>query len=292
MLQASLQEPARPSRLGPFADRDNGFGALRLAFATMVLLSHGPELIDGDRHREILTQIFGSLSFGELAVDGFFVISGALITASWMNAAAWQDFLWRRVMRIYPGFLAAFFLCFFLVRGLGGGTLPGLAESLAALGRALRLHGPDEGGAFEGQPYPSLNGALWSIPHEFNCYLMIGVLGLMGVLRRPRIILALAVAATVLAIRHYTPPQGWHGVSKALTSPAVLPSLGRSLWLEIKGQFWPYWRLVSLFLAGSLFHLFASAIPWRSALAWLSAAGLAGALTLSPPLAEAGFCLF
>jgi hypothetical protein len=38
----------------------------------MVIVSHAPELLDGNRSREILTQVFHSISFGELAVSGFF----------------------------------------------------------------------------------------------------------------------------------------------------------------------------------------------------------------------------
>ncbi|MET0220344.1 MAG: hypothetical protein ABW213_06795 [Tardiphaga sp.] len=51
----------------------NNSGVLRLAFATMVVLSHAPELVDGNRSREILTREFHTLSFGEVGVDGFFI---------------------------------------------------------------------------------------------------------------------------------------------------------------------------------------------------------------------------
>jgi hypothetical protein len=53
-------------------ERDNNFGSLRLLFAALVIVSHSPELMDGNRSREILTQDFGTLSFGDLAVGGPF----------------------------------------------------------------------------------------------------------------------------------------------------------------------------------------------------------------------------
>jgi hypothetical protein len=41
-------------------------------FAMCVLVSHSIELVDGNRSREPLTFIFGTLSLGNLASTGFF----------------------------------------------------------------------------------------------------------------------------------------------------------------------------------------------------------------------------
>ena len=48
----------------------------------MVIISHSSELIDGGHSRELLTRIFGTLSFGGFGVDIFFVIRGYFITKS------------------------------------------------------------------------------------------------------------------------------------------------------------------------------------------------------------------
>src|SRR4051794_9570955 len=86
--------------------RNNNIGLLRLLFAGMVVLSHSPELIDGNRSREILTRAFGTLSFGEVGVDGFFIISGYLVTKSYLTSSL-LDFLVKRVARILPAFVVA-----------------------------------------------------------------------------------------------------------------------------------------------------------------------------------------
>ena len=86
-------------------ERKNNFGFLRLLFATMVVVSHSPELLDGNRSREILTRLFGTMSFGEVGVHGFFIISGYLITKSFVESRSTGSYLTKRFLRIFPGYL-------------------------------------------------------------------------------------------------------------------------------------------------------------------------------------------
>jgi peptidoglycan/LPS O-acetylase OafA/YrhL len=93
----------------------NNFGLLRLIFAMCVLVSHSIELVDGNRSREPLTFIFGTLSLGELGVDGFFLVSGYLIAQSFENSASVLLYLGKRILRIYPAFVVAFVLSIVVV---------------------------------------------------------------------------------------------------------------------------------------------------------------------------------
>lgn len=136
--------------------RQNNFNLLRLIFATLVLLSHAPELIDGNRNRELLTRTFHTVSFGEFAVDGFFLLSGYLIVQSWCNAPDVLQFLRSRALRIFPGFIVATIVCTFVVGPLGAVPSVYFADlSLSNLTvSALQLRPPLLPAVFQGTPYP------------------------------------------------------------------------------------------------------------------------------------------
>jgi peptidoglycan/LPS O-acetylase OafA/YrhL len=87
----------------------NNFGFLRLLFALLVIVSHSPTLIDGDNSRELWNETFGSFTFGGVAVDGFFLISGYLITKSFESSKTIADYLAKRILRIYPGYMLSLY---------------------------------------------------------------------------------------------------------------------------------------------------------------------------------------
>lgn len=167
------------------ANRANAFGALRLLLASLVIVSHVPEMMDGDRHREILTRIFGTLSFGEFAVNGFFLLSGALIATSMDRSRSVRAYITKRILRIYPAFAVCSVLCVLIlapaVGGLFVGGVPlGIAKMLL---RIAVLSTPSLPHAFDGLPYALLNGAAWTIRFEFGCYLLVILLYKLGIIK-------------------------------------------------------------------------------------------------------------
>jgi peptidoglycan/LPS O-acetylase OafA/YrhL len=162
-------------------ERGNHFNLLRLAFACLVIAAHCPEIVYGDRNYEPLTMLFGTLSFGDLAVDGFFLLSGYLIVKSWMRRPNWTVFLTARARRILPGFIVSALLCALVVGPLGGGgdyferfSLVDFASSLVTLAQPMIPP------VFSGTHYPIVNGSVWTIVYEVRCYVAVLLFGLLG----------------------------------------------------------------------------------------------------------------
>ena len=232
------QWPARPA---------NAIGALRLLFASLVIVAHSPEMLDGSLRREPLHMLFGGMSFGALAVDAFFLISGYLIAASFASSASPAAYFSKRILRIYPAFVVCSVFCVFVVAPLAGAQLATLEPSAwARLGyRLLMLKAPEVEGAFAGLPYPALNGSAWTISYEFRCYILAALFGMAGLYRRPKAYLALT-AIVLLANLAVTWPGG-----PALDAPGWIQALFGDPRQDL--------RLLGAFMVGTCFWLHRSA---------------------------------
>lgn len=95
--------------------RNNNFNLLRFIAASLVVFSHSYSLTGFGAH-EPLTLLFPQgLSFGSLAVNLFFILSGFLIVKSWHDRGDLVIFLYARIIRIYPAlFLSVIFCAFFI----------------------------------------------------------------------------------------------------------------------------------------------------------------------------------
>lgn len=180
MMQMEIENQAR--------NRLNNFGFLRLLFAYLVIFGRSPEMLDGNVNREILYLATGTISFGDLAVDGFFLISGYLICQSFEHSKSFLNYLYKRVLRIYPAFIVVWLLTLLVLVPLTGGIQEILNltifDWLKNSIKMIFLSEPFVDGHLILENSQTLNGALWTIRYEFLCYLFIPLLALFALNKR------------------------------------------------------------------------------------------------------------
>lgn len=242
--------PTKPSQPGT-THPGNNFDAIRVVAALMVLYSHHYALTG-----QAEPTFFGLTTLGALAVNIFFVISGYLVTASWQRDPSVWRFALRRFLRIWPALTAVILLAAY---GLGPWVTklplkdylshPMTADYLRGLWMQIRFMLP---GVFEDNPYRlSVNGSLWTIPIEVNCYIVLGLAGAIGLLRYRAVFLLGAVVC-----------MAWFLVRKGA---------------DLTGQVEMPWELGAFFLTGAV--LYTLQPQWnRHPARWAAIFGLAAAL--------------
>lgn len=204
----------------------NHFGLLRLVLALAVVVSHAFSVATGRVEDEPWAQSTG-FTLGEHAVNGFFAISGFLVTMSY-DRRGWRDYLVARTLRIAPGLIAATLV---VALGLGAALTrldlgayfadPQLRRfitgTLTTFKSASALPG-----VFDRNPLPFPMGTVWTLKYETLCYLGVLVGGLIGLLARPRLALAAGGLLLVAAVaREVVAPEGPKGVETALRLPLI-----------------------------------------------------------------------
>ena len=250
------------------ASPHNHFGLLRLLLALAVVVSHALSVTTGRVEDEPLAASTG-FTLGEHAVNGFFAISGFLVTMSY-DQRGWRDYIVARTLRIVPGLIAATLVVSLLLGSaltrldlaayLGDGRLwRFISATLTTFKSAAPLPG-----VFDNNPLPFPMGTVWTLKYETLCYLGVLAAGLAGLFLHRRIVLGLWLALVLATVaREIVSPDGPKGVETAL-------------------------RLPLIFLTGGLIYLWRERVP-------LSLAGLAVALAtaqLSPtPIYKAALYL-
>jgi peptidoglycan/LPS O-acetylase OafA/YrhL len=230
-----------------FDPRRNSLDLLRLSFALLVAVGHALRIHSDSQ------PYFGTSTLGDFGLDGFFILSGFLVTRSWHTLGALPRFAWHRFLRIMPGFWVCLLVVAFVAAPLAA-ALQGMSPVTAftdvpsAWGyvfgnAALLIVQYDIAGILADNPKPySFNGSLWTLVFEAFCYAVVGALGAFGVLRRRPVVVPLA-AAVLLGL--------------TIAQEAGLPVLLNDRLI----------RLVLVFLLGATAYLYARRIPMRADLA-------------------------
>jgi peptidoglycan/LPS O-acetylase OafA/YrhL len=211
---------------------------------------HSYFLIDGTFERDPLFVISrGQLNCGQFAVYMFFSLSGFLVTRSLIECPSVAGLM----RRIVPGFLVASAVGCLIVGPLTTGDITNYFRSqnwrlIATNALALKQFGVAN--VLDGNPVTSVQGTLWSIRYEFDCYLLLALLGLLGLLR------SRVAAATFVAL---------------VAALGVAMTFGRSLPVVDHGILalamssahrWP--ELFPFFFCGAALYMFRARVPFAS----------------------------
>ncbi|GGN60817.1 O-antigen acetylase [Streptomyces albiflavescens] len=244
---------------------------MRLLLALAVVASHSFPLGFGEENLG-LSLCRGQTDVGTLAVCGFFVISGLLITRSAFRLSPVR-FFWHRALRILPGFWFAL-----AVTAMGFAPLVATIEKMPngefwnhAAGPwaylssnwSVGIHQPGISGLLGTVPFRGVfNGSLWSLSYESLCYVGVALLAAFGVLRRARWAVLLLTSFLFGAL-----------VMEAITYPlfrAPTYALNRgSLDMPFLGNIFAGYLLALCFMfaLGALAELYREYLPMNTALA-------------------------
>lgn len=249
-----------------FDPRRNALNACRLAMATGVILYHswlltGRQLSFAPAH-QLLRDVW---------VDGFFAISGFLITRSWFMHPRVGEYFVARGLRILPGLWLCLAVTAFVIAPIGvaiqGGSAGKLLLSRAPYeyvleNSAVMLFKQGIGDTPNGIPVPGVwNGSLWTLLWEVLCYIAIAVFGVVGLLRRRWFIPVLLALALLWSSRL----PAWGVFANLAESQQIMEPSTAALFVQAIVA-----RFAVVFLAGAFVYQIRNVIPARWSLVALS----------------------
>lgn len=195
-MQFNLNAVLVSERITATGGRATGFDYLRFSLAVAVILFH--TVVTG-YGLEIQARVAKSNPgiLLDLILPMFFALSGFLVAGSLERAKSILVFLGLRVLRIFPALAVDTLFCAVIL----GPIFTSLALSdyfshadfrsyfLNIIGN-IHYYLP---GVFESNPMSRVNGQLWTIPVELECYVVLTLLALLGIHRYRWAMLAIFV---------------------------------------------------------------------------------------------------
>src|SRR5262249_27596976 len=151
-----------------------------------------------------------------------FVLSGFLVTRSFVLTQSAMRYAAKRAARIVPAFLVASVFGL-IVAAIGSDNATDFSRSVDWRHYLLGIF-TFHGSGFLSFPHnviPTVNGTLWTIRYEIDCYILIGLLGLTGLLSRSVVLaafLALAASYALQSLQLLSIPRITYGVGWFLAS--------------------------------------------------------------------------
>ncbi len=258
----------------------NRFDLIRLLLAAGVFIYHAVALAGVDMGGPVEATL---AQFAEICIQGFFIVSGALVAGSLDRSSTALDYAGKRLRRVYPAYAVILLIpaaVSFALTQDGQGAARYLASNLAF----LNFLEPNLPGLFESNRFTEVNGALWTLKIEVMFYIALPLIFLVLNMFRGLwwvVILALYIAGEVWA---WLVPQVIDGgmgemIARQLPGQMAFFAMGIAIW-KVEPLLRRRWRRLPLpgmvFLFGSL--IFPELEPLRA----IALASLIAAIAFAP----------
>jgi peptidoglycan/LPS O-acetylase OafA/YrhL len=244
--------PSLEDRLIAVRRRPSGFDYMRITLALMVFIVHTGQIVNGKEVDNSLLHGFGR-PFVALILPMFFTLSGFLVAGSLQRCRTLITFFGLRVMRIVPA-LAFETIVSALVLGPLFTTLnlDQYFSSSTFFSYFLNVLGDIHytlPGMFVSNPDPGVvNAQLWVLPRELKCYILLGLLFWLGLVKPSRPMLLFLLVLYTLTALYYS---------------LAIPVNPNS---PIAGD----WVLIMSFISGVTIYVYRFVISWSRSLFVLS----------------------
>lgn len=175
-----------------------GFDFLRIFLALSIVAWHVDAIVTGDVSYNSRPFLW---VYGYFTLASFFSLSGFLIAGSALRLTL-KNFLINRGLRIVPALAVEICLSALILGPIFTSLSAGAYFSSAATWHYFtNIFGwinyvlP---GVFKDHPTDIVNNTLWTVPHEIGCYVIMSMLMVTGLVRRPVLVAAGAIAIIML----------------------------------------------------------------------------------------------
>lgn len=177
----------------------NNFHFIRFIAASLVLFGHCYPLTGRGTYDYLTLSSQGIFPTAHMGVCIFFIVSGYLISQSLQNSPTISNFLWKRILRIFPALIVVIIICVCIIGTIFTNLTPNeywRSPELLNFLKLIKLY-PNVGftlpGVFKNLPEKDVNGSLWTLAYEVTMYLFLVILQLCGIFSRRKIILYLYI---------------------------------------------------------------------------------------------------